>query len=433
MRVKQKKIDETTVQLNATASADEVTKAFDTVEQGLASRLGLVPDPTKTAARAIEEKLRIEDADAALASQAAQELVPYAIDEKGLIPANLPVPESDMKIERGKPYSFRIKVKTKDNLELSSYDPVEIKVPRFKFDESVVDEQLAQLPQRYPEFVTDDPHPVREGDVCSIALKASKDGERIEGLSTGRRTLSLGKGFMPDDFERQIIGMEPGQTRKFTFEAPSWDGDGEATETFEATVTVLEMQKEVTPELDDAWLAVHMPMYKSVDDLRRTLRADLSKQARHQYDLQVASVAQVELGERFKGHIEDEAYESTAANIKNTLVTQLQQQGTTLDKFIEEQGGEQAFNMGLMMQARQTLLCDYALDALFQHEQIELTDDDVRDACADINPQNPMAVRQHMEQNGRGFALREIAQRHAASRWLVAHAKIEYIDDPDQL
>lgn len=432
MRVKEKKIDETTVQLNATATAAEVDSAFETVERGLAQRLGLMPDPTKTAAQAIQEKLQISDADSVLDSQAMEELVPYAIDARNIIPANSPSPEYDTKISRGRPWAFRVKVKLKPRYTLTSYGPVEIRVPRFTFDDAQVERQLQEVTHQYPEFVVDDPRPVGPHDVCAIALHATKDGEEVKGLSTERRTLSLGEGYMPEDFEKNVIGMQPGETKEFSFDAPNWDPDSDAPEHYEAKVTVLEIQKEIMPDLTDEWVASHLPMYRGVEDLRNNLHREMEKAARHQYDLQVATIAQTELATRFEGKVPDEAYESTAASIKNTLAMQLRQQGETLDRFIEEQGGEQAFNIGLMMQARQTIRCDYSLDALFDHENLQVSEDDVMDACAELNPQNPLGVRQHMEQHGRKFALREIAQRYAASRYLVEHAKITYEEDGEQ-
>lgn len=174
-----------------------------------------------------------------------------------------------------------------------------------------------------------------------------------------------------------------------------------------------------------------MPMYDSVEALKKEVRASVEGTARHEYDMQVMGVAQTALAERVVGKIPDEAYEETARSIDQTLRAQLAQQGQDYDEFVKQQGGEQAFNIGLMMQARQTLRCDYALDAVFNHMGLALTDDDIQNACAELNPQNPWAVRQNMEQSGRGFAFRDVARRYAASKYVVEHAKITYADQKD--
>ena len=90
----------------------------------------------------------------------------------------------------------------------------------------------------------------------------------------------------------------------------------------------------------------------------------------------------------------------------------------------DRQGGEQQFNMMMMMQTRQMLVQGYALDALFRHEGLVVSDEDVQEACAAMNPQNPQGVRRQMEESGRGFALREAAERIKANKWLLEHADI---------
>ena len=47
-----------------------------------------------------------------------------------------------------------------------------------------------------------------------------------------------------------------------------------------------------------------------------------------------------------------------------------------------------------------------------------------------MNPQNPDAVKREMQENGRGFALRETAERLKAARFVASQAKITVADAP---
>ena len=88
-------------------------------------------------------------------------------------------------------------------------------------------------------------------------------------------------------------------------------------------------------------------------------------------------------------------------------------------------GGEQQFGMMLMMQTREVLVQGFCLDAVYRHERMTLTDKDLEDACYGMNPQaNPKMMRQQLEDSGRGFALRETAERLKAARFVTAHAVI---------
>ena len=60
-----------------------------------------------------------------------------------------------------------------------------------------------------------------------------------------------------------------------------------------------------------------------------------------------------------------------------------------------------------------------------------LTDKDMEDACLGMNPQgNPKMMRQQLEDAGRGFALRETAERLKAARFVASQAKITVADAP---
>lgn len=356
-------------------------------------------------------------------------LVPYALDQRGITPLAQPKIQPSPGFMRDHAFSFQIDVEPKPHFTLSSYDPVEITVPAFKPVEVDVDAEIRANMNMYSDFVTADPHPVGPDDSFLIAVDVYLDGERLSGISTDSRVYSMGRGFMPESFDEQLLGMDVGETKSFSFEGEGYDSDGLRTmRTYECTVTIKEMKQEVLPELTDEWVKRVMPTYDSIDKLREEIRLSYETQALHDYDMQIITIAQTELAKRLEGEIPDAAFDSTATSIEATLRNQLSQQGITMADFIEEQGGEQNYKVGIMMQARQTLRCDYALDALFEHEGLVVTEDDIMGACTELNPMNPALVRQEMESSGRGFALREVAARYAASRYLVDNAIITTLD-----
>ena len=136
--------------------------------------------------------------------------------------------------------------------------------------------------------------------------------------------------------------------------------------------------------------------------------------------------------EVFKGRIEDPVYEAMQQTLVSNLRGQLQQQGIPFEQFVQSQGGEQQFGMIMMMQTREMLVQGYALDALFRHEKMTLTDEDIDAACRSMNPQNPDAVKREMQENGRGFALREAAERMKANQWLLDHAIVNVEQPAEQ-
>ena len=426
MKVTQRKLDDGKLRLECVATPVEVNEVLQNAYIQFAQQMGLRPEKDKTVAQVAEEQMGIKNLDSIVQEQAIEGLVPYAIDKKNLTPAYPPKAEHDRAIARDREFAFTVVVLPKPNYELSSYEPVSITVQPFEVSEDEVQRHMDETAEHYAEYVADDPHPVAKGDSVKVKLECSEDGKPMPGLTTEGRTYTTGAGYMPDGFDENIIGMNVGETKEFTFEGPSLDDDGnECTQKVECRATVLEIQKKVVPAITDEWVTKYMPMYKSADDFRNSIRESLEKQGREQYDDYNCQLAASELARRFQGSIADEVYEAMREQLMNNVRQTAQQQGKTLDAFIEEQGGQQQFGMMMMMQIRELLVQGFALDALFRHEHLVLNDDDINAACRAMNPQvNPKMLRQRLEQTGRGFMLREAAERLKANNWLLEHANI---------
>lgn len=430
MKVTQKKIEPGKVRLEATASAEEVNNVLQAAHVAFAQSMGLQPQQGKTVAEVAEERMGIKNLDSVVESSAIDALVPLVLDKKNLVPLFPPKAEPKSPFKRGRQFSFNVVVTLKPEYELTSYDPVEITVPAYQFDEGAIDAQIAEMAKRYTTFAAADPKPVEKGDSCLISMKCYENGEELKGLTTEGRTYSAGQGYMPEGFDEGILGMMPGETKQFTFEGPSIDDDfNEITQVVDCTLTVIEIQKEVVPTIDDEWIAKNMPMYKDLKTLRSDIRRSIERQDKDQYESYKLQAVAAELAHRFQGKIADEAYEAMRDNLVQNMRASLQQQNKSWEEFVQENGGEQQFGMMLMLQTREMLVQGFALDAVFRHEKLVLTDDDVNEACRMMNPQaNPKQTRQQFEQSGRGFALRESAERMKANKWALDHAVVNVVD-----
>ena len=432
MKITQKKADGK-VLVNAVASTEEVAKALNSAHLAFAQQMNLRPEKGKTVAQVAEERMGIRDLDSVVAQQAQDALMPFAVNKTGIIPAfpTKVVPKSRLK--RGQTFQFEVTVTPKPDYELTSYEPVTITVAPPVVDPAEVDAQIAQMANGYTEYVPDDPHPVQKGDACKIAMKAFRaNGEEVGPLATEGRTYVTGKGYMPDGFDENVIGMNVGETKTFSFDAPDIDEEGnEITGNFTTTVTVLEIQKTVVPEIDDAWVKKFMPFYKNLADMRKSIEDNLAKQREKQHEDAKRQAAAAEAASRFQGSIADEVYEAMTRSLMTNLRADVARQGMKFEDFIEQQGGEQQFNMMMMLRTREMLVQGYALDAVFRHEGLVNTDDDLTEACAEMGggQTNPKMVRSQLEDSGRGFVLREAAERLRANKWLVEHAIVKEPED----
>ena len=426
MKVTEKRTEDDNLLFTAVASPEEVNEAYAVAQMAFAQQMGLRPDGEKSIMQVAEEKLGIKNLDSIVEKQAAEYLVPFVLDKKNVIPGRVP-PETKTTapMKRGSEYTFEIEVMLKPEYSLNSYDPVKITVPPFELDDREVDHQLANMAETYAEYVATDPHPVESGDHVLLAIEATRDGEDLPGLSTDARTYTAGVGYMPDGFDENVIGMEVGQTKSFTFTGPGFDEEGnDVEEVVACKVTVKELQKKVIPPVDDAWVKKYMPMYKDLEELKTAMRSEVGEGQRSEYETFKRQRAITELATRFQGKIVDEVYEAMQTTLMNNIKTQLGQQKIEMKDFIEQNGGEQQFSMMMMMQTRQTLVEGYSLDALYRHEKMSISDADIMEVCASMNPKSPEDVKKQMEKAGCSFILRESAERLKAAKWLLEHAEV---------
>ncbi len=430
MKVTEKNLPDGRVRLDAIASTAEVSNAFETAQRVFAQSMNVFLMPGKTVAQAVEEQLGVKDLDAIVRPQAIEYLIPFALDKHNLVPAFPPQAQSEEPLRRGKTFSFTLEVTPKPKYELSSYDPVSITVPPMQVSPAEIDAKIEQIKDSFARFVADEPHAVGPTDAFKISMEATSAGEPLKALCTDERMYMMGQGFLSDEFDGNVLGMNVGETKSFSFSLPGAQPGND--DPIECTVTVKEMLKKEEPELTDEWVASTMPMYPSVDALRQSIEAEIVRERSAQHESMKMQIAAGELAKRFQGRIADEVYEAVRGQLISEMRANLQQQGVPFDQFIQSQGGEQQFGMMLMLQTRQMVVQGYSLDALFRHEKMELTDEDIMNACRTINAQNPVAVKQMAEQSGSTFALREIAERMKANRWLLDHAQVTVFDPSAQ-
>lgn len=423
MKVIEKKKEQGTVILEAVAGADDVEKAFEAAYVSFAQQMGLKPDGDKTISQIAEEQLGLKDLDATVAPQVVDYLTPFAVDKKNLMPAYPARVTHQATARRGSELPFTLEVALKSDLELSSYDPVVVKIPPFEVSEADIEKQLAQMAESYADFVQIEPRPARIGDSCLLNILAQENGVDVPELTMENAIYELGSNTISKEFDQHIVGMNASESKTFPYEYPAQD-IGDAPRTIELTVELLETREKVIPAIDDEWIKQNAPAAKNAAGFKRLIKAELEKELFKEYENMKRQEVTAELAKRYTGDISDEAILAMQKTIINNMRMQLQEEGVSLEDYIKNNGGDQQFNVMTMMQSKENLAQGYALDALFRHEGLSLSDEDIREACKTFDPENPDMIRKQMEYSGCGYMLRETAERLKASNWLLEHAEI---------
>lgn len=436
LKVVQKELEDGRIQLNITVPAGTTGDIFKGAMFSLAmqNKLDMQNIKMENLEREVLEAVGEAQCNAFASHYAMNAMAPFAITQQNIEPIMDPEVSTGGQIVAGREFSFVAVVTPKPRYELSSYDPVTVQIPEVTVTDEEIDAQILNMAERAATTVADKGAEVTSGVeiVMGISSKFKDTGEEIGNLTAERRVYATGSGYLPEEFDEQILGMKDGESKTFDFDLPGMPGgEGELGKprTATTTVNIIQVNKKVVPSITDAWVEVNVPEAKNVEGLREMLRKQgMEYKNKEQENMKYFMTASA-LAQRFKGYIADNIYEYTQGDMLANLNEQLKQNGLTLQQYIENMGmDEQSFNMQFMMQVRETLRQSFALDALARHLKLSITEEDIADTISRMAPGNEERARADLEGSGRTYLLREATVRSKANKWLVETATYEIVD-----
>jgi trigger factor len=361
-------------------------------------------------------------------------MAPYAILEKGITPIMEPEVNSSDQIAADRDFTFVAVVTPKPHYELSSYDPVTVKLPKVTVTEQEIDQQIYNLAERSAYNVPDEGAIIWEGKEVVFAIEThfTDTGDDIPHMTAEKRVYKLGDGFLPEEFDKGLLGLKAGESKTFDFDLPGAEGpDGEPglARTVTTTVTITQINKRVVPDINDTWVITNMPDAKNVDGLRELLRKDGEQYKNQEAESAKFFLVASTLAERFIGFIPDEIYEYTRGDMMANLQQTLKAQNINMEQYTAQMGmDEQTFNMHFMMNVRESLRQGFSLDALARHLKLTINEEDIADTLTRMAPENEDKARADIEGSGRNYLLTEAALRTKANKWLLDTATFTYED-----
>ena len=374
-----------------------------------------------------EERVQVLASDAIMRIAA-----PFARSTcKNLTTIGEPVfPQPDKPVQAGKPFRFSAIYIKLPQMELSSYEPVQIEAPDVTVTDEMVDAQIAGMLAASAEDVkTDAVREVVEGDTVDFALRISLNGHEVQQLCFDSYIYEVGSHRVPGSFDGNLVGMKPGEEKEFDFEGVTdFDSAGRPlTDMYHAGVRILSLTEKKTPELTDAWAAKAIPGCETVEKLRENIRNRMSYQLMSQNTHRLNYLAAAALAKRIEGNIPDAVYEAAHSEMRANMAAEAAKQGMTPDQFMEAQGvGSEQQAAFLMVQCRDSLVQRIALDAYARHFNLKVTEKDLDDYFAFGNPKARAAeMRKRMEETGNMYIAYENALRLKANFHLVDNAQIK--------
>jgi len=320
--------------------------------------------------------------------------------------------------------SFDAVVEVRPEIELSGYQSLSITIPSPHAADDDIADQIDRLRGQYGELSEVD-RPAASGDYVTIDITGSQDGEPVEALTAQDYSYEVGSGRIVPELDDQLRGLKAGESVEFTANHPEPD---EAAIDFK--VDVKDVKEMVLPELTDEWVA-DATEFETVDDFRDDVIDRLSKVRRAQASQAVQARLGDALGELVDVDVPESLLNSEIRARLENLVGRLQQQGLSLDTYLQVTGTEpQQFSDDLRTDSAAAIKVDLALRAIQRQEGLDPGDDDIEDEVRKVAEQVGMdvdKVREQLDAADQITAIRSDLGRRNALRWMTE--RIEIVDE----
>ncbi|MFC7620940.1 trigger factor [Microlunatus sp. GCM10028923] len=332
-------------------------------------------------------------------NDALPELYGKAVSDNKLSPLAQPDIEVT-KLEDNDLLEFTAEVEVRPEFELPELDSLSATVDALEADEERVTEQLDALRARFGSRETVE-RAADEGDVVTIDLEASIDGEVLEDATAEGMEYEIGSGSMLDGLDDAVTGLSAGETATFTSKlvgGPHKDEDAEI------KVTVSTVAEQNLPELDDEFAQLASE-FDTLDEMKDDIRTRLINMSR----LEQASDARDKVLEDLIGKIDFDVPEGAlAADVearKEQINRQLGQAGLSLEQYLaesEESENEESFWADVEKRASDALKAQIVLDKLAEEREVPVDQNDLTQHIIRLAQQqgsNPQQIADHLQEH----------------------------------
>lgn len=302
-----------------------------------------------------------------------------AIEEAGLEPIGYPAIDDEIRLIPSQPLTFTVTVEVKPKIGELKYEGIELEERMVSVSDDDVEDTIKLVREdRALYTVTDDA--IGEGDMAVIDCEATIDGKIREEFSYKDYPFIVGSEALVQEFTDTLKGRKKGEVVEVKV---SFDGSHPnkelAGKELVYNVQVKEVKKKNLPSLDDNFAKEFG--VENMDELRKMFRDELEKRRRDQIRLEYKRDI---LNYLIRNHDIDLPESLVEAEL-NALILEAKHRGDKGAKTDEELRQE------YLMTARENVKGVLLIEAIGKKENIDVTDDEIKNAI------NEMAIRNRMK------------------------------------
>ena len=327
------------------------------------------------------------------------------------------------KLEDGDLIEFTAEVDVRPDFEVPDASTIEVQVDALEVADGIVDEQLEVLRRRFGSRTTVE-RPAADGDVVTLGLVASENGEPLPDATDEDIEYTVGSGQMLDGLDEAVTGLSVGESAAFR---STLVGGPLKDEEADIEVTVTKVQAQELPELDDDF-AQEASEFDTIDELRASITTMATNAARLEQATQARDLVLESLVDSIDLAVPENLLAGELDGRRQQITSQLAQAGLTLEQYLADSEDasqtEDEFWADVERRSTQSLKAQMVLDKVAESSEVgvdqnDLTQHILRKAQAEgTAPQqiaehlqeHPHHIEEYMVEIRRGKALASIVE-----------------------
>jgi trigger factor len=330
--------------------------------------------PGKTP-RGVLERLYKKDVNADVTGKLIQDAYVDALKETELKVVGSPTVDPPELPATGD-YCFDAAVEVQPEIADIDFTGLKLKKTLYQASDEEVEVQIQMmqknLAKREP---IDEERPARAGDFVQVDYEGFKDGKPFEETKkTENFVIKLGDGHISEDFDKGVIGMNPGEEKEVTASFPDdYFNKKLAGHTVDFKVKLNEIRKEVLPEIDDE-MAKQLGPFTTLDEVREKIRENLTQG----YDKRIEQELNEQIFSQILEKVEFEVPDVMVDYELNGIIADAERSFSYHNKTFEEAGiSRESLAEKYRGTAEKQVRRQLILGQIIQQEKMELAEEDL--------------------------------------------------------
>ncbi|MDY2729441.1 trigger factor [Clostridium sp. HCP1S3_B4] len=313
-----------------------------------------------------------------------QETYPQIIDENNIKPVDYPK-INIVEIGEGKDLNYTAEVTVYPEVELGQYKGLEVEKKEYEVKDEEIEERLKSMQEKNARIETKEDGTVEKGDIAVIDFKGFVDGVEFEGGEGKDYSLEIGSGSFIDNFEDQLVGAKASEERDVNVTFPENYGKEDLNgKKALFKVTVNEIKVKELPELNDEF-AKDVSEFDTLDELKKDIKEKMVEANNNKAKAELEEAVISAAIESTKMDVPAVMVENEIDAMVKDLENRLKYQGLTLEQYMEYTGNTTDKMRDYMREnADRKVKADIVLDAISKAENVEATDEEVKQKAEEI-------------------------------------------------